>query len=244
MMPISIYFSRHHDGTELGKVRIVPQKQKTDFLRGLVLFNPRIHPPNTPQNRDRIAGKIADYDAADGGRWNYDDFYRVVVHVLKGASFDQAMSHLRSLEGVGEAAAKTSLLAFIDKHMDLRGSEFVESGPRHFQVDANTKATIAPDFACKREGVIYQAFVYPKREPALSQLQRDMIKSLMSRPLADNTDDYVLCLIEYPAIGGKRVGRYEEFPFGYYGVSEDFSAHMADFYGELSNSRGGQGTLI
>ncbi len=222
----------------------MPAKSKTDFLRGLVLFNPRIYPPNTPSNRVRIAGKIADYDAKEGGRWNYDDFYQVVQHVLKGASCEQALDHLASLEGAGEAAAKTGLLKFVDKNLKLADSEFVNCGPREIRVDEQTKISIAPDFACKRGGIIYHAFVYPKREPALSEIQREMTKSLLSQPFAGEKEQYTLCLIEYPAVDGKRVGRYEEIPFGYSGISEDFLAHMADFYRELSSSRGDQGTLI
>lgn len=222
----------------------MPAKPKTDFLRGLVLFNPSVYPPNSPRNRERIAEKIADYDAADGGRWNYDDFFQVVKHVLKGASFDQAMSHLGSLEGSGEAAAKTGLFSFIDKHMKLKQSEFVGFGPRQLQLDEQTRVSIAPDFACRRNGIIYHAFVYPNREPALSQLQREMIKSLMSQPFSGEKEEYIFSLIEYPAIDGKRSGRYQEIPFGYRNTSEDFLAHLSDFYAGLADSRGGQGTLI
>lgn len=217
---------------------------KTDFLRGLTLFNPRIYAPTTPSNKDRISGKIADYEASDGGRWNYDDFYRVVQHVLKGASFEQAMTHLRTLEGIGEAAAKTGLLKFVDKHLKLSESEFVDFGPREVRVDDRTTIPIAPDFACKRGDVIRHVFVYPNRQPALSELQRDVVMSLMSQPFAGGEERYNFCLIEYPAIEGKRTGRYEEIPFGYSSISTEFLMHMSDFYSELSNSRGGQGTLI
>ena len=217
---------------------------KTDFLRGVTLFNPRIYTPETPSNKDRIAGKIADYEASDGGRWNYEDFYRVVQHILKGASFEQAMTHLGSLEGSGEATAKTGLLKFVDKHLNLSKSEFMDFGPRGIRVDDRTTISIAPDFACKRGGVICHVFVYPNRQPALSELQRDVVKSLMSQPFEGGKERYNFCLIEYPFMEGKRVGRYEEIPFEYGSISKDFLMHMSDFYSELSNSRGGQGTLI
>ena len=74
--------------------------------------------------------------------------------------------------------------------------------------------------------------------------QRDVVKSLMSQPFAGGEERYNLCLIEYPSIEGRRVGRYEEIPFEYGGISQDFLTHMSDFYSELSISRGGQGTLI
>lgn len=217
---------------------------KTDFLRGLTLFNPRIYVPSTPPNKDRIAEKIADYDASDGGRWNYDDLFRVVQHVLKGASFDQAMAHLGTLEGNGEAAAKTGLLKFIDKHLKLSSSAYVDFGPREIRVDGLTTITIAPDFACKLGGVVRHVFVYPNRRPALSDLQRKVVKSIMSQPFDGAGEQYNFCLIEYPAIEGKRVGLYEEVPFEYNNVPEEFLNHMSDFYSELSTRRSGQGTLL
>lgn len=222
----------------------MPAKPKTDFLRGLVLFNPSVYPPGSPRNRERIAGKIADYDAAEGGRWNYDDFFQVVRQVLKGASFDQAMSHLGSLEGSGEAAAKTGLLSFIDRHMKLAQSEFVECGPRQFQLDQQTRVSLAPDFAYRRDGILHHVFVYPNREPALSQLQREMITSIMSQPFSGEQEEYVFCLIEYPSVDGKRTGRYQEIPFGYSNTPEDFLVHLSDFYSGLAVSRGGQGSLF
>ncbi|WP_297339330.1 hypothetical protein [Pseudophaeobacter sp.] len=217
---------------------------KTDFLRGLTLFNPKIYVPATPSNKDRITGKIADYEASDGGRWNYDDFYQVVRHVLKGASFEQAMTHLGTLEGSGEAAAKTSLLKFVDKHLNLADSEYVDCGPREIRVDDRTAIRIAPDFACKLDGVIRHVLVYPNRQPALSEAQRDVVKSLMSQPFSGGEETYNFCMIEFPGIEGKRVGRYEEIPFAYGSISQEFLMHMSDFYSELSNKRGGQGTLI
>jgi len=217
---------------------------KTDFLRGLALFNPRIYVPATPSNKDRIAGKIADYEASDGGHWNYEDFYLVVQHLLKGASFEQAMEHLGTLEGNGEAAAKTGLLKFVDKHLKLTESKFVDCGPREIRLDDQTTIRIAPDFACKRDGVIRHVFIYPNGQPALSELQRESVKSLMSQPFSGGTEQYNLCLIEYPSKAGRRVGRFEEIPFGYGKISREFLMHMSDFCTELSKRKGGQGKLI
>ena len=57
----------------------MPQKSKTDFLRGVREFNPSAYgKPGTAQEVARLKAKIDDYDAQSGGTWNYDSLLKPV----------------------------------------------------------------------------------------------------------------------------------------------------------------------
>lgn len=211
---------------------------KSEFIRGVLLFNPSVFGvPGTPQEVSRISSKIADYHSKDGGIWNYQNLFDVVNKVLKGLNKQRAIDFLASLDGPGEANAKTYLFEFLFEELGLAEAEHVEVGPSTQTIDEGVELKIRPDFGFRRAGKIYHVLVYPNREPALKTSQKKVIVAALAQPIPSTTEEYVFCLVEYPMVGDRRSGNLEFHPFEYREVGEDFLKHLANYYKELDAYR-------
>lgn len=214
------------------------RKSKSEFIRGVLLFNPPVFgAPGTPQEISRISSKIADYHSRDGGTWNYQNLFDVVNKVLKGLDKQHANDFLASLDGPGEANAKTYLFEFLFEELGLEEAEYVDVGPSTQMICDGVELKIRPDFGFRKAGKIYHVLVYPNREPALKSSQKEVIISALAQPIPSTTEEYMFGLVEYPMVGNRRCGNLEIYPFEYRDVDEGFLEHLATYYAELDTYR-------
>lgn len=219
----------------------MPRTSKSEFLRGIGEYNPTAYgPPGTPDERKRLAAKIAAYDAQRGGMWNYDDLYSTFAAVLKGYAANQARSGIAALDGAGEAAAKLGLFDGLCKYIPIDRAKFVPEGGQTVTFGKH-KATVRPDFSFKTDAGIFCVFVYPYKAPALKEGQKQAILSVIASPA--RVEPHFLVLVEYPEISGKRKFKAETFEFCDRGLDDDFLLHMEAFY-DLLDGRSGMDDLF
>lgn len=217
---------------------------KSEFLRGVLLYNPHVHSQSDKQREvSRIAAKIIEYEAKHGGTWNYENLYDVLKKVLKGMPKHQAVAYLASMEGQGEAKAKTALFNFMYEKLNFKDAQYIDVGPNVIKIDANREVSIQPDFGFKRLGKNYHVIVYPNGDPVLKRIQKDAIAAIFARPIPLTIEEYTLCLVEYPRLDERRNASLETFEFQYRELDGEFLEHLAIYYHELENSDG-QGNLF
>ncbi len=214
----------------------LPQKPKTDFLRGVREFNPSAYgTPGTAKEATRLKAKVDDYEAQSGGIWNYDNLYSTCISYLKGIPREQAEKFLASLDGPGEAKAKLSIFNALCKSIPFDQAQHIEDSPKTVSF-GKRQATIAPDFSYKTDKGVFRVFVYPYKKPALKQNQRMAIVSTLASP--PHSEPHFLQLVEYSEVAGRRRVTIETFEYSYRRMDEDFLLHMSGFYEVLDTSSG------
>ena len=129
----------------------MPQKSKTDFLRGVREFNPSAYgTPSTAQEAARLKAKADDYDAQSGGTWNYDSLYSTCISYLKDIPREQVEKFLASHDGPGEAKAKLAIFNALCKSIPFDHAHYVEDG-RKTLFFGERQAIITPDFSYKTD---------------------------------------------------------------------------------------------
>lgn len=207
------------------------RSQKAEFLRAVQAFNPTLAGlPGTASAHQHIRKKISDYDAKQGGTWNYENLYRTLDSVLKGMSVDKALSFLSQLEGPGEAAAKVAIFKGILKLIKLEDSESVEVGARVIHLKNGKSVSVRPDFSFKDPEGVTCVFAYPNAEPVLKQQQREAIVNVLAKPLPLTTEPHFLLIAEYPQLGSKRSFSAERFAFEHRLPDECFEDHLSEFF--------------
>lgn len=214
----------------------LPQKSKTEFLRGVREFNPSAYgTPGTAKEAARLKAKVDDYQAQSGGIWNYDNLYSTCISYLKGIPREQAEKFLASLDGPGEAKAKLSIFNALCKSIPFDQAQYVEDSRKTISF-GERQATIAPDFSYKTDEGVFCVFVYPYKQPALKQNQRMAIVSTLASP--PQSEPHFLQLVEYSEVSGQRSVEIETFEFAYRRMDEEFLLHMSGFYEVLDTSSG------
>jgi len=160
-----------------------------------------------------------------------------VNKVLKGLDKQHASDFLASLDGPGEANAKTHLFEFIFDELGLEDAEYVDVGPSTQMICDGVELKIRPDFGFRKAGKIHHVLVYPNREPALKRSQKEVIISALAQPIPSTTEEYFFCLVEYPMVGDRRSGSLEIYPFEDRDIDEGFLKHLATYYAELDAYR-------
>lgn len=219
----------------------MPQKSKTDFLRGVREFNPSAYgTPGTAKEAARLKAKVDAYDAQSGGTWNYDSLYSTCIAYLKGIPIEQAEKFLASHEGPGEAKSKLAIFKALCNSIPFGQAQYVEEGRKTVSF-GKREANIAPDFSYKTDKGVFCVFVYPYKQPTLKQNQRMAIVSTLASP--PHPEPHFLQLVEYSEVAGKRRAEIETFEFSYRSMDEDFLLHMSGYY-EVLDTTSGTGDLF